>query len=307
VELRRVTVTGASGLIGARLVAELQSRGAEVTVLSRDPRRARKALGEVQALQWDPLDGPAPAEALAGREAVVNLAGAPVAQRWSASAKHAIRESRVTGTEHLVEGLRELAPEQRPRTLVSSSASGYYGAHGIEPLDEESPPGEGFLAEVCVAWEAAAERASELAVRVVRVRTGVVLARHGGALATMLTPFRLGIGGPVAGGDQYLPWVHLDDVVGIVLAAAADERWSGPINASAPTPVSNREFSHALGRALHRPTLLPVPGFALRALYGEMAEIVTAGVRMMPARPLMLGYEFHHPELEPALRAALEG
>jgi uncharacterized protein (TIGR01777 family) len=305
VGLRRATVTGASGLIGPRLVAELQAGGTEVTVLSRDAERARRALGEVQAFSWDPSSEPAPAAALVDRDAVFNLAGEPVAQRWSARVKRAIRESRVTGTGHLVDGLRALDAAQSPSVLVSSSASGYYGARGIEPLDEESAPGDDFLAEVCVAWEAAAERAAELDVRVVRVRTGIVLARDGGALAKMLRPFRLGVGGPVAGGRQFMPWIHLDDLVGIMLAAAGDERWNGPVNASAPMPVSNREFSHALGLVLHRPALLPVPAAALRALYGEMSRIVTEGVRMMPARPLMLGYEFRHPELVAALRSAL--
>ncbi|HEY0516699.1 MAG TPA: TIGR01777 family oxidoreductase, partial [Solirubrobacteraceae bacterium] len=256
---------------------------------------------------WDPLAGPPPAAALEGRDAVVHLAGENVAQRWSERARQAIRESRVTGTAHLVEALAELPGQARPRTLVSASAVGYYGRHGNEPLDEEAPPGEGFLAEVCVEWERAAERAGELGLRVVRVRTGVVLDRSGGALAKMLPSFRLGIGGPVAGGGQFVPWIHAEDVAGIYRAAIEDERWSGAVNATAPTPVSNRQFSHALGRALRRPALLPVPGLALRALYGEMAEIVTGGARVMPARPLMLGYEYRHAELDEALRSALHG
>jgi uncharacterized protein len=304
VSARRVTVTGATGLIGPRLVGDLRREGWEVSILSRDPERARGKLGEdVQAFAWDLMSEPAPAEALAGRDAVVHLAGEPVSQRWSGHAKRAIRESRAVGTGHLVDGLR--AAEPRPAVLVSSSATGYYGPHGIEPLDEEAPPGEDFLAEACVAWEAAAERATELDMRVVRVRTGVVLDRDGGALAKMLLPFQLGIGGPIAGGHQFLPWIHAEDVVGIMLAALGDERWSGAVNATAPAPASNREFSRALGRALHRPSLLPVPGLALRALYGEMAEIITTGARVMPARPLMLGYQYRHPELDEALRSAL--
>jgi uncharacterized protein (TIGR01777 family) len=304
----RVSVTGATGLIGAGLLAALRDRGAQVTVLTRDPDRARALLaagGEapVEIVQWDLMNEPAPAGALAGRDAVVHLAGETIAQRWTSKAKAAIRDSRVAGTRHLVEGLR--LSEPRPPTLVSASAIGYYGPHGEEPLDEDAPAGADFLAEVCGAWEAEAERATELGVRVVRVRTGVVLDRGGGALGKMLPPFRLGVGGPVAGGRQYISWIHSDDLVGMMLAALQHESWTGPINATAPEPVSNREFSRALGSVLHRPSLLPVPGAALRLLYGEMAEIVTTGARVVPAKPLVLGYQFRHPRLQGALRSAL--
>jgi uncharacterized protein len=307
VSARRVTVTGASGLIGRQLIAALRGRGWEATVLTRDPERAREALGDVEAVRWEPTGEPAPAQALAGRDAVVNLAGEPVAQRWSASVKHAIRDSRVLGTRNLVEGLRLLGDDAgaRPRMLLSASASGYYGRRGEEPLDEDAAPGEDFLASVCVEWEAEAERAAELGVRVVRVRTGVVLDASGGALAQMLPPFRLGVGGPVAGGRQYIPWIHVADLVGVMVCAIEDERWSGAVNASAPEPVSNRDFSRTLGRVLGRPALVPVPGAALRLLYGEMAGIVTTGARMVPAKALVLGYSFQHPQLEQALRSAL--
>ncbi len=299
----RVTVTGATGLIGSSLVAGLRERGAQVTVLTRDPARARARLGDVEAVGWQALEEPAPAQALDERDAVVHLAGEPIAQRWSAKVKRAIRESRTIGTRNLVEGL-SLAPS-RPRLLLSSSATGYYGAHGEEPLDEDAPPGHDFPASVCVEWEAAAAAARELGTRVVQLRTGMVLDRGGGALAKMLPPFRLGVGGPVAGGRQYISWIHAQDVVGMMLAALEDERWSGPVNATAPEPVPNRAFAKVLGRVLGRPALLPVPGLALRALYGEMAEIVTTGARVMPAKALVLGYEFAHPQLEQALRSAL--
>lgn len=299
----RVTVTGATGLIGASLVAALHARDAEVTVLTRDPDRARARLGDVHAERWDPLGEPAPAQALAGRHAVVNLAGEPVAQRWSARVKRAIYDSRVVGTRNLIDGLRHAQPT--PPVLVSASAIGYYGTHGEEPLDEEAPPGSDFLAEVCFAWEAAAAQARALGVRVAQVRIGVVLDAGGGALAKMLPPFRLGLGGPVGSGRQYVSWVHVSDVVGIVRAALEDDRWSGPFNATAPEPVTNRELAQALGRTLGRPAALPVPALALRALYGEMAEVVTGGARVLPARALVLGYEFAYPRLEPALRAAL--
>lgn len=278
-----------------------------MTVLSRDPSRAQARLDSavaVEIVRWDPMNEPAPPGALAGRDAVVHLAGENVAQRWTAKARRAIRDSRLTGTRHLLEGLREADP--RPGTLVSASAIGYYGAHGDEPLDEDAPAGKDFLAGVCADWEAEAGRASELGVRVVQVRTGVVLDPSGGALAKMLTPFRLGVGGPVAGGRQYMSWIHRDDLIGMIVAAIEDERWTGPINATAPQPVSNRDFSRALGGALGRPSLLPVPGAALRLLYGEMAEIVTTGARVVPAKPLVLGYEFRHPQLKEALESALE-
>jgi uncharacterized protein (TIGR01777 family) len=309
----RVTVTGASGLVGRTLLPALQARGAEVTVLSRDPDRARSALGPgavgpPQVLAWDPMREPAPAEALAGRDSVLHLAGEPVAQRWSAKAKRAIRDSRVIGTRNLVEGLRRadrLGTVQRPRTLISSSAIGYYGPHGEEPLDEETPPGSDFLARVCVDWEQEASVASELGMRVVQVRTGVVLDSRGGALGKMLLPFRLGVGGPVAGGRQYISWIHVEDLVEMMLAAREHESWIGPINATAPEPVANRDFARLLGRVLRRPAFLPVPALALELLYGRMAEIITTGARAVPAKPLVLGYRFRHPELEQALRSAI--
>ncbi len=299
----RVTVTGATGLIGPALVAALLGGGAEVTVLTRDPTRARRALGAVEAVRWNLLEEPPPLEALEGRDAVVHMAGENVAQRWTAKAKTAIRDSRVRGTAHLVESLARA--RERPLTLVSSSAIGYYGPHRDEPIDEDAPAGSDFLAEVCAAWEDEARKATDSGVRVVSVRTGIVLDRSGGALGKMLLAFRLGIGGPVAGGEQYMSWIHTEDVVGIMLAALHDERWSGPCNATAPEPVTNREFSRALGRALHRPSLLPVPGAALRLLYGEMAEIVTTGARVLPVRPLVHEYRFRHSHLDEALRSAL--
>jgi len=304
----RVTVTGASGLIGAALVAELRAHDVSVTILSRGAGHQSTVTAGVETVRWDPLGEPAPTAALAGADAVVHLAGENVAQRWSEQAKRAIRASRVTGTRNLLAGLAAAgrsAAGQPPRTLISASAIGYYGAHGAEPLDEDAPPGRDFLAETCVAWEREAERASELGMRVVRLRTGVVLDREGGALKKMLLPFRLGLGGPVAGGRQYISWVHRDDLVGLMIAALKDERWSGPVNGTAPAPVTNRDFSRALGHALHRPSLLPVPAVALRLRYGEMAEIVTTGARVMPAKALVLGYRFRHARLEQALRSAL--
>ena len=302
----RVAVTGATGLIGTAVVRELQARGDEVTVLSRDAERAGQALPGVVACEWrNPADKPAPSEALAGRDAVVHLAGEPIAQRWSDDAKRRIRASRELGTRNLVAGLRAVG-EQRPRVLVSQSAVGWYGARGDEPVDESEPHAAGdFLAEIVAAWEAEARGAEELGLRVALTRTGVVLAEAGGALEKMLPPFKLGVGGPVAGGRQYVPWIHVDDVVGAMLFCLDDERASGPLNVSAPEPVTNRELSKVLGRVLHRPAIAPVPAFALRVLYGEMASIVITGVRAMPKRLQELGYAYRRPELEPALRAAV--
>jgi uncharacterized protein (TIGR01777 family) len=288
----RLAITGGTGRLGSLLVQRLKARGDEVLVLSR-------SRGDVR---WDPSAGPAPAEALAGRDAVVHLAGEDIAQRWNDAALRRIRDSREQGTRNLVEGLR--AAEPRPKALISSSAVGYYGDRH-DPVDEDAPPGDDVLARICVAWEREAVRAEELGMRVVRMRTGVVLDRRGGALKKMLLPFRLGVGGPVAGGRQPLPWIHVDDVIGIYLAAIDDERWSGPVNATAPEPVSNREFSRALGRALRRPAIMPVPGFALRLLYGGMAMLVTDGQHAVPRRATELGYRYEHPQLDEALHSAL--
>jgi uncharacterized protein len=301
----RVTVTGATGLIGERLVERLRARGDEVTVLSRNPEGARARIGGVEAVGWDPSSGAAPAQALSGRDAVVHLAGEPVAQRWSDEAREKILASREVGTANLVAGIAAAQP--RPRVLVSASAVGYYGPRGDEPVDEETPPGDDFLARVCVAWERAARAAQDAGVRVTTIRTGVVLDPHGGALAKMLTPFKLGVGGPVAGGRQWMPWVHVDDLVGVYVAALdGGDAWAGAINACAPAPVTNAEFSKALVRALHRPAVFPVPRVALKLLYGDMEQIVTTGQRVLPRRALALHHAFEHPALDEALRAALD-
>jgi len=300
----RVAVTGATGLVGSRLVAALTGRGDEVTALSRDPVRATERLG-VPAERWDLLAAAAPADALSGRDGIIHLAGEPVAQRWSTAAREQIRIIRSQGTANLVAGLA--AADPRPPVLVSASASGIYGDRGDEELDEGASLGDDFLAEVCRSWEAAADGASELGLRVAKIRTGIVLDAGGGALAKMLPPFRLGVGGPVAGGHQYMSWIHVEDVVGLYLAALDGDEWSGPVNGCAPVAVRNAEFSRALGRALHRPAVLPVPGIALRAMYGEMAEIVTGGQRMVPARADALGYHWAHTDLDQALRSALAG
>jgi uncharacterized protein len=300
----RVAVTGATGVIGSALVGELRARGDEPVALSRDAARAKNSLG-VEAYDWKaPKSEPAPLDALRGSDAVVNLLGETIAQRWSADTKREIRDSRTLTTRNLVAGLAELPEGERPRVLVSQSASGWYGARGEERLDEAEPAGDDFLAQVTVDWEAEADKAEGLGVRVVQTRTGVVLSESGGALEKMLPFFKLGIGGPVAGGRQYVPWIHLDDVIGALLFALDNDALRGPANVTAPEPVTNKQLSRTLGQVLHRPAFAPVPALAVKTLYGEMASIVTTGQRAVPTRLQELGYEFRRADLEQALRAA---
>jgi uncharacterized protein len=295
----RIAVTGATGTIGRALVGELTARGDEVTALSRDPATANL---EVETLGWpDPKKERPPAGAFHGRDAVVHLLGETLAQRWSAEAKREIRDSRVLATRNLVAALNDLAEANRPATLISQSAVGWYGPRGSERVDEDQPAGDDFLAGVVRDWEAEAWKAEGM--RVVLTRTGVVLSPKGGALAKMLPFFKLGIGGPVAGGKQYVPWVHLDDVVGAVVFLLG-EQVEGPVNVTAPEPVTNKELSRTLGHVLRRPAFAPVPALAVKALYGEMAMIVTTGQRVVPGRLMELGYEFRRPDLAEALRMA---
>jgi uncharacterized protein (TIGR01777 family) len=301
--MKRVAVTGATGRIGIHLVKALKERGDEVCVLSRNPERATELLG-VEAFEWDPKGDGAPAEALAGRDAIVHLAGEDVGQRWSEDTKAEISASREKGTRNLITGIFAATP--RPPALIGASASGYYGPRRDEVVDETAPPGTDWLAEVCVRWEQQTD-AAKLGARVVKVRTGIVLDAEGGALAKMLPPFKAGVGGPIGSGKQYMPWIHLDDLVGIYLAAIDHPSFSGPINASAPEPVTNKEFSKALGKALHRPAVAPVPGFVIKGMYGAMSQIVLTGVRMVPGRAAELGYEFRHPDLNEALADTLAG
>jgi hypothetical protein len=305
--VRRVVVTGATGKIGSAMVAALRERGDTVVALSRDADRARDRLGAgVEVHAWrEPVDERPPRDALAGAYAVVHLLGAPVDQRWTGDARRAIRESRVASTRNLAAALRALPETDAPAVLVSQSATGYYGARDGRPLDEHAPLGSGFLAEVVDEWERAAREAASC-MRVVVMRTGVVLSPRGGALARMLPFFRAGVGGPVAGGEQYVPWVHLHDVVGALLQSIDDPKADGPVNVTAPQAVTNRELSHTLGRVLRRPAVLPVPALALRALYGEMASIVVTGQHVVPRRLHELGYAFRQPHLEQALRDVLD-
>jgi uncharacterized protein (TIGR01777 family) len=300
----RVLVTGATGFVGRRLLGRLD----RAVVLSRNAARAEKSLAEfqVKAYDWDPEEKPPPAEAFDGVDAVIHLAGDPVAEgRWTESKKARIRSSRVEGTRNLVTTLRAIGV--RPKVLVSASAVGYYGSRGAEELDERSSPTGEYLAEVCQAWEHEALAASELGMRVAMVRVGIVLGEKGGALAKMLTPFYLGMGSPLGSGEQYMPWVHIDDLVGIFLHAAGTDSIRGPLNGVAPHPVTNREFTKVLGKVLGRPTFMPaVPAVVLRTMLGEFANVLLASQRVLPRATEASGYRFQYAELEPALRQILK-
>ncbi|MCG8588998.1 MAG: TIGR01777 family oxidoreductase [Proteobacteria bacterium] len=294
-----VLVSGGTGLVGGRLLPALRAGGREVRSLSRAGDAAGPRFG------WDGVHPPE--AALRGSEAIVHLAGEPVFGGPPTAARRArIRESRVASTRAFVDAIAALPAGDRPQTFVCASAVGYYGDRGEEILAEEAAPGEGFLAEVCVAWEAEARRAEALGVAVARLRIGIVLAREGGALAAMARPFRLGLGGRLGHGRQWFPWIHADDLVSLVLACL-EGRLTGAVNATAPGPVRNAELTRALGSVLRRPTLLPVPAFALRAGLGELAGELLGSRRVVPAAAEAAGVAFRHPDLAGALAAELRG
>jgi uncharacterized protein (TIGR01777 family) len=296
----RVLVTGASGTIGQALCDALFARGDHVVGLTRDPGRARLDNPRVDWRKWEPtLERPDPG-AFDGVDGVVHLLGERIDQKWTAEAKERIMESRRQGTHNLVQTIAAL--ETPPKVLVSQSAVGYYGDRGDEEVDESDGPGSSFDSQVVVAWEAAAHELDSSDVRLVLVRTGQVLTKRGGMLKEMLAPFKLGVGGPLAGGEQYLSWIHLDDEIGVLLWALDEEKVSGTVNASSPSPATNKDFSKALGRALNRPAVMPVPGLVLDLKFGkEFGQVLRGGQRVVPRRTLELGYEFKHPDLDEAL------
>lgn len=300
----RVLVTGASGLIGSALCDTLLARGDEVGGLSRDPERARRGNPKVSWHPWEPTLERPPQAAFAGVDGVVNLIGEKINQRWTEEAKRLIMETRRTATHNLVQAIVGL--ERRPQVLVSQSAVGYYGDRGEAIVDESGGPGESFDSEVVQEWEQAAREVEGSGVRLVIVRSGQVLDTGGGMLGELLTPFKLGVGGPLAGGEQYLSWIHLADEVGILLWALENERVNGVLNATSPNPATNRAFSKALGRALGRPAVMPVPGLVLDLKFGsEFGKVLRGGQRVVPRRALDLGYEFRHPDLDEALEDLL--
>jgi len=291
-----ITISGASGFIGRRLLRVLSGAGHSLHVLSR--HGGTNLPNGIRLSVWDAARGCPPPESFEDTDAVIHLAGEPVAQRWSPEVKQRIRNSRVEGTARLVEALAALS--RRPEVLVCASAVGFYGSRGDELLDESAPPGNGFLPEVCVAWEKEAHAAAALGIRVALIRIGVVLDPRGGALARMLPPFRWGAGGRLGSGRQWMSWIHLNDLVELV-QFAMEKPIGGVLNGVAPFPVPNREFTQELARAVHRPALFPVPEFALKALFGEMAEVLLASQRVTPRAAESAGFRFQFPQLGPAL------
>lgn len=300
----KILITGATGLIGRAVCQLLVDEGRQAVVLSRRPP-AEIGLTGVSAFRWEPETESAPAQAWEGVDAVIHLAGAPVAAaRWTDEQKRRIRDSRVKGTRNLVAGMRKTS--NPPKILISGSAVGFYGDRGDDILNEGSDPGSGFLSEVCLEWEAEAARARELGVRVAFVRTGVALSPSGGALEKMLLPFKLGLGGRLGSGRQWFPWIHIDDIVGIFRHALMTAAVDGPINGASPGIVTNEEFTRELAATLNRPVFFPVPAFALRVLMGEMAEVIMASQRVVPRAALDTGYKFKHPNLRQALESLLK-
>jgi len=296
-----IAVSGSTGLVGSELVASLTSDGYKVLRLVRhEPEDAESGIC------WDPATGRVDADRLAEVDVVVHLAGENIAaRRWSAAQKTRIRNSRVEGTRLLCEALARR--ERRASTLICASAIGYYGDRGDQWLDESSPPGQGFLAEVCRDWEEATAAARDAGIRTVNLRIGVALSAQGGALHKVLTPFRLGLGGVIGRGNQYMSWITLDDLVGAIRHVLANEFLSGPVNAVAPHPVTNRQFTKTLGRVLSRPTIFPMPALAARIAFGQMGdELLLASTRVRPSRLDESGYRFDHVELEEALRHLLD-
>jgi len=299
----RVLISGVTGFIGARLAETLSAAGHEVWGLSRDPDAARKKVPQLtEAFAWNPFAQQPPASALIDVGAVVHLAGEIVAGRWTEKKKDRIRDSRILGTRNLVKALESA---NRPPVLVSSSAIGFYGDRGDSPLTEDCKPGRDFLAAVCKAWEKEAERADQLGIRVVIVRTGVVLAPGGGALKAMLPPFKMGVGGPMGSGKQWWSWIHRDDLVSIMQRAVEDDTMRGIYNGTAPNPMRQKEFGNVLGKVLHRPSFVPTPAFALQLLLGGFSSELLTSKRVIPERLEKHGFEFRYPELESALRQAL--
>lgn len=303
---QRVVVTGATGLIGRALCSRLRERGYAVVVFSRDPQKARQALPDAaEYVAWDASASGPWATAVNGAYGVVNLAGASLfSKRWTEAYKRVLWDSRVIGTRGLVNAMRQASV--KPQVLISGSGVDYYAStRGDEPLTEDAPPGDDFLAQLCAAWEREALTAEALGVRVVTVRTGIVLARDAGALPLMKLPFTFFAGGYILPGNQWLSWIHLADEVGIILKALEDAELRGPVNASAPHPQTNAEFMGMIGRVLGRPACAPVPGFALRAALGEFADALTTGQRVVPDKITRHGYQFQYPHSQQALRDLL--
>jgi uncharacterized protein len=293
----KITISGASGFIGRRLVKVLLAQSHALRVLSR--HAGTNLPPGVQLSVWDAMRGQPPEESLADADAVIHLAGEPVAQRWTDAAKQKIRSSRVDGTRFLVQALSTLS--RRPAVFVCASAIGIYGTRGDEVLTEAAAPGKGFLADLCQDWERQADLARALGMRVVKVRIGVVLGSQGGALPRMLPPFKAGLGGPIGSGKQWMSWIHVDDLAGLI-RYAVENPVQGPVNATAPNPVTNRDFTKVLGAALHRPAVVTVPALALKLLFGEMSEVLLGSQRVLPKAAESAGYRFQYEDLAATLK-----
>ena len=299
-----VLVTGATGFIGSRVCDALHEKGDTVHVLSRNPAHAQTKLHSVKSVYgWNPETEQLPSEAISDVKTVIHLAGETIAGRWNATKKRRIRDSRILSTRNLVASLAYAAP--KPAVLVCASAIGYYGDSGDEHFTEASPAGTDFLAEVCQEWETEAQKATEFGIRVVTVRIGLVLGLGGGLLTQILPPFKMGVGGKLGRGTQWMSWIHVDDVVGIILHALENEKINGALNATAPAPVRNTEFTKMLGAVLRRPTLFPVPTFGLKLMMGEFADFVVLSQNVLPEKTETSGYEFRYRTLESALNALL--
>lgn len=301
---RTILVTGASGMIGSGLVNALIDRGDRVIGLSRSPEKADKTQPTAEWHPWEPTMERPPEKALEGVDAVINLAGEPINQRWNDEIKDRIAKSRITATKNLTDAVATM--KNPPKVFISGSAIGFYGDRGDELLYEDDAPGDDFLARVVIQWEAAANAISDRDIRVATIRSGHVLDPRGGLLSELLTPFKLGVGGPIASGKQYMSWIHRWDEIGILLWALDTETVKGPINATSPNPVTNKEFSKQLGKAVGRPAFMPLPGFALKAIRGpEFGQVLTEGQRVYPRNAIEHGYEFKQPELAGALSELL--
>jgi uncharacterized protein (TIGR01777 family) len=300
-----ILITGATGFVGRRLCEMLHQAGHTVRALSRDSVAAKQRVPHLkEVFPWNPLQELPPLQAFEGCDAVINLAGESIAGRWTTAKKQLIRDSRVLGTKNLVNALAQLS--SRPKVLISASAIGYYGDRGEETLTEDAAPGSDFLAQVCRDWENEALKAESLGMRVVRLRIGLVLGRGGGTLQALLPLFRVGLGGPLGSGRQWWSWIHRDDLCRLIVQILANESISGPVNATAPQPVRQKEFAQVLGRVLRRPAFLPTPAFALKIALGEFADGILASQRALPRRAQEMGYRFQFEELEGALREILQ-